>query len=162
MWDHSSQPGIEPGSPALEGGFFFFLSSLYCFSFVCMCTCLLSRFSLVLLFVALRTVAHQALLSMGFSRQEHWSGFPYPPPGDLPIPGIVWYIRRSVCAKSLQLFPTVCDPTDCSPLESSVHGILQARILECIAISYSKGSSWPKDWTCISYVSCIGRWVLNL
>ena len=34
------------------------------------------------------TVAHQAPLSMGFSRQEHWSGFPCPPPGDLPNPGI--------------------------------------------------------------------------
>ena len=34
-----------------------------------------------------RTVAHQAPLSMGFSRQEYWSGFPFPPPGDLPDPG---------------------------------------------------------------------------
>ena len=34
------------------------------------------------------TVAHQAPLSMGFSRQEHWSGLPFPPPGDLPDPGI--------------------------------------------------------------------------
>ena len=43
---------------------------------------------------------------------------------------------------------------------SSVHGILQARILEWVAISSSRkwGSSWPRDWTLISYVSCIGKW----
>ena len=37
---------------------------------------------------SLGTVAHQTALSMGFSRQEHWSGLPFPPPGDLPDPGI--------------------------------------------------------------------------
>ena len=39
-------------------------------------------------FVTLWAVAHQAPLSLGFSRQEYWSGFPFPPPGDLPDPGI--------------------------------------------------------------------------
>ena len=48
----------------------------------------LSRFSRVQLFVMLWTVAHQAPLSMGFSRQEYWSGLPCSPPGDLPDPGI--------------------------------------------------------------------------
>ena len=48
---------------------------------------MLSRLSHVRLFVTLWTVAHQAPLSMGFSRQEYWSGLPYPPPGDLPYPG---------------------------------------------------------------------------
>ena len=46
---------------------------------------------------------------------------------------------------------------DCSPLDSLVHGISQARILEWVAIAYSTGSSWPRDWT---QVSCIGRQVL--
>ena len=46
-----------------------------------------------------------------------------------------------------------CDPMDCSRLGSSVHGILQARILECVAIPFSRGSSWPRDQTCVSYVS---------
>ena len=41
-----------------------------------------------------------------------------------------------------------------------VHGIFQARILGWIAISYSRGSSWPRDPTCVSCVSCIGRWIL--
>ena len=48
----------------------------------------LSHFSRVRLFATLWTVAHQAPLSMGFSREELWSGLPYPPPGDLPSPGI--------------------------------------------------------------------------
>ena len=63
-------------------------------------------------------------------------------------------------AKSLHLCQTLCDPTDCSLTDSSVHGILQARILVWVAISYSRGSSWPRDWTHVSYLSCIGRWVL--
>ena len=52
--------------------------------------------------------------------------------------------------------PILCDPTDCIPLGSSVHGLFQARILEWIAISYSRGSSQPSHWTHISYISCFG------
>ena len=52
------------------------------------CACVLSRFSPVQLCETLWTVAHQAPLSRGFSRQEYWSGLPFPPPGDLPDPGI--------------------------------------------------------------------------
>ena len=62
---------------------------------VCVCVCVRARvhacmhtLSHVLLFVTTWTVAHQAPLSMGFSRQEYWSGLPFPPPGDLPNPGI--------------------------------------------------------------------------
>ena len=47
---------------------------------------------------------------------------------------------------------TFCNPMDCSPLGSSVHGILQARILEWVAIPFSRGPSWPRDGT---WVSCI-------
>ena len=50
--------------------------------------CVLSHFSHVGLFAIPQTVAHQAPLSMGFSRQEYWSGLPLPSPGDLPYPGI--------------------------------------------------------------------------
>ena len=50
--------------------------------------CMLSHFSSVQLYVTLWTVAHQAPLSMEFPRQEYWGGMPYPPPGDLPNPGI--------------------------------------------------------------------------
>ena len=49
---------------------------------------MLSHFSHVQLFATLWTLAHWAPLSMGFSRQEYWSGLPGPPPGDLPVPGI--------------------------------------------------------------------------
>ena len=59
-----------------------------------------------------------------------------------------------------QTSPTLCDPMDCSPSASSVHRILQAKILEWIAISFSRVSSWPRDWTHISGVSCIGRQIL--
>ena len=48
----------------------------------------------------------------------------------------------------------------CSPPGSSVHAILQARILEWVAMPSSTESSWPRDWTHVSYISCIGRWVL--
>ena len=52
------------------------------------CLAFLSCFSRIQLFVILWTVTHRALLSMGFPRQEYWSGLPFPPPGDLPDPGI--------------------------------------------------------------------------
>ena len=51
--------------------------------------CTLSSFSRIRLCVTLGTVAYQAPLSMGFSRQEYWSALPFPPPGDLPDPGII-------------------------------------------------------------------------
>ena len=60
-----------------------------------------------------------------------------------------------LCAKLLQSCPTLCDPMDCSPPGSSVHRILQARILEWVAMSFSRGSSWPRARTHISCVSCI-------
>ena len=56
--------------------------------------------------------------------------------------------------------PTLCDPMDCSLPGSSVHGIFQARILEWVATSYSKGSSWPRDRTCVSCISHLGRQIL--
>ena len=49
----------------------------------------------------------------------------------------------------------LCDPMDCSPPGSSVHGIFQARILEWVAISFSRRSSWPRDWTWVSRI--VGR-----
>ena len=57
-----------------------------------------------------------------------------------------------MCAQLLQSCPVLSDPMDCSLPSSSVHGILQERILECVAISFSRGSSQFRDWT---RVSCI-------
>ena len=71
---------------------------------------LLSCSSQVQLFVTPWTVAHQAPLSMGFSRQEYWSGLPCPPPGDLPSPGIKPMSPASPALKadSLPLSPDLC------------------------------------------------------
>ena len=54
-----------------------------------------------------------------------------------------------------QSCPTLCNPVDCSLPSSSVHGIFQARILEWVAIFFSRRSSWPKDWTLVSHI--VGR-----
>ena len=116
---------------------------------------------------------------MGFSRQKCWSGFPCPPPGDLLDP------RSNLCFQCLlhcrqilyllshqgsplfldvvfivlvaKLCPTLSHPMDYSLPASSVHGISQARILEWVVISFSRGSSQPRDQT---HVSCIDRLVL--
>ena len=58
-------------------------------------------------------------------------------------------VERSVCVHA-QLCPILCDPMDCSPSSSSVHGILQARLLEWVAIPFSRGYSRPRDQTWIS------------
>ena len=67
-----------------------------------------------------------------------------------------------VCAKSLQSYLILCDPMDCSPLGSSVHGISQARTLEWVVIPFSKGifPTQRSNLLLISYVSFIGRHVL--
>ena len=59
-----------------------------------------------------------------------------------------------------QLCPHLCDPMDCSLPGSSVHGILQARTLEWVAISFSRGSSWPRDQTQVSRIGgrCFNLW----
>ena len=66
------------------------------------------------------------------------------------------YIHPKLCyccsiAKSCPTLVTPCDP--------SVHGIPQARILEWVAFSFSRGSSWPRDWTCMSYISRRYSWL---
>ena len=79
---------------------------------------LLSHFSCVRL-----CATHQASLSLGFSRQEHWSGLPFPSS-----------MRESEIAQSCS---TLCDPMDCRLPGSSIHGIFQARVLEWGAIAFS-------------------------
>ena len=139
-----------------------------------MCVCMLSLFSHVQLFVTLWTITHQALLSMGFSRQEYWNGLPHPSAGDLPDSRIelvslmspalaggflttstTWqtliYVRKWKWSRSVMSDSLL--PVDCSPSSSSVHGILQARILEWVAVSFSRGSSWPRDRTQVSRIA---------
>ena len=86
---------------------------------------LLSHFSRVRLWATPQTATHQAPLFLGFSRQEYWSGLPFPSPMHACILSCFSYVR-------------LCDPTDSSPPGSSVHRILYARILEWFAISFSK------------------------
>jgi len=64
------------------------------------------------------------------------------------------------CAAAMLLCPTFCDPMDCSPPGSSVRGIFQARMLEWVAISFSRVSSQYKNWISVSCISCISRQIL--
>ena len=88
---------------------------------------------------SLRSHGHQAPPSMGLSRQEYWSGLPFPSPGNFPTqgsnPGLphcrqtLYHLSHREAYMHLRGVQ-LCDPTDGSPLGSSVQGILQARILE--------------------------------
>ena len=126
---------------------------------------LLSRFSRVRLCVTPWTAAYQASPSLGFSRQEHWSGLPFPSP--MHENGKCKWSRSVVsnsfaknvsdkrllsntsknpaataAAKSIQSCLTLCDPIDSNPPGSPVPGILQARTLEWVAISFSDSWKW--------------------
>ena len=63
------------------------------------------------------------------------------------------YFIMKVKVLVAQLCPTLCDLMDCSLPGSCVHGILQARILEWVAIFFSRGSSWPRDRTWVSWIA---------
>ena len=133
---------------------------------MCVLSCSVSH---VRFFATPRTVARQAPLSMGFSRQEYWSGLPFPPPGELlnskieprspalqadSLPSEPPGKPRSgtAAAKSLQSYPTLCDPTDGSPPGSAIPGILQARTLEWVAISFSNAWKWEVKVKLLSHV----------
>jgi len=76
-------------------------------------------------------------------------------------------LHIAVCLVCPQSYLTLCNPMDCSqppaspPPGSSVHGIVQAGVLEWAAISSSRGSSPLRDQTHVSCISCIGKWILN-
>ena len=99
---------------------------------------LLSRSSHVRLCATPQMAAHQAPPSLGFSRQEHWSGLPFPSPMH---ESEKWKWSRSVMFDS-------SDPMDCSLPCSSVHGIFQAKVLEWDAIAFSAFymHSWLNHW----------------
>ena len=111
---------------------------------------LLSRFSRVWLCATPETAAHQAPPSLGFSRQEHWSGLPFPSPMHESEKG-KW--SRSVVSDSLRPyglhFARLLCPWD-SPGKNTGAG--------CHFLL--KGSSQPRDWTCVSCLSCTGRQIL--
>ena len=112
------------------------------------------------------TVASQAPPPMRFSRQEYWIVSLCPSPRDLPNPGIkpgslmspplagrffttstTWEAQNKYESESevAQSCLTLCDLMACSLPGSSVHGIFQARVLEWVAISFSRGFSRPRD-----------------
>ena len=134
---------------------------------------LLSCFSRVRLCATPETAAHQAPPSLGFSRQEHWSGLPFPSPIHesekwkwkwshvrlLATPLTAAYqaplsmgCSRQEYWSGLPLPSSWC--LDCSLLGFSVFRILQARILEWVTISFSKAFSWTRDWIWVSHIPC--------
>ena len=88
---------------------------------------LLRRFSCVQLCATPQTAAHEAPPSLGFSRQEHWSGLPFPSP------------TQKSESEVAQLCQIRRDPMDRSLPDSSIHGIFQARVVEWVAIAFSCG-----------------------
>ena len=98
---------------------------------------------------------YQYILSLELMRKKNTVSFPLPSQK----PGSQNRNISTVCVCA-QLCLTLCNPMDCSPPGSSVHGFLHAGIGKWVAVPFSRGSSWPGDWTHVSCVSCIGRWVL--
>ena len=94
-----------------------------------LCECMLSHFSRVQLFTTLWTIAHQASLSMGFSRREYWSGLLCPPPGDLPDPGIepASLISSVLVGGFFTTSATWEDFTDCNNLYQSLSFLLNQK-----------------------------------
>ena len=131
-------------------------------SCVCVCVCTQSP-SRVWLFATPCTVAHLAQ-SMEFPRQEYWrwcaisySGNFLDPginPASLASPVLVgkFFTTAAAAAKSLQSCPTLCDPIHGSPPGSPVPGILQARTLEWVAISFSNTGNWKVKVKSLSHV----------
>ena len=119
-------PRIELRSPALRADFFAAWATRKALTLYLLLL-LLSRLSRVQLCATPQTAAHQAPPSLGFSRQEHWSGLPFPSPMQ---ESEKWKWSRSVVSDSR-------DPMDCSPPGSSIHGRFQARVLEWGAIAFS-------------------------
>ena len=67
--------------------------------------------------------------------------------------GVFFFPLKQVKVLVTWSWPTLCNTMDCSPPDSSVHGVLQARILKWVAIPFSRGFSWPRDWTLISHTA---------
>ena len=109
--------------------FFFFTEGVVQFQ-ICCCHCWCLVINRVQLFVTSRTIAFQAYLSMGFSRQEYWSRLPSPSPGDLPNPGI----KQHWQSDSLQLS----------------HQGRQFRFLSSISAQLKMSVS--SSWICLSYI----------
>ena len=120
-------PGIKPGSLALRTNSL--LSESPRKPITLLLLLLLSHFSCVRLCATPQMSAHQAPPSLGFSRQEQWSGLPFPSP------------MQESESEVTQSCPTLSNPMDCSLPGSPVHGIFQARVLEWGAIAFFDNSA---------------------
>ena len=107
------------------------------------------------------TVACQAPLSRGFPSGEYWSGLPFPSPGDLPYSGIKspalqvdsFLLSHLCCAESLSLVRLFATPWTAGDQAPQSMGILQARILEWVAMTSSRESSQPRNQTGVSCIA---------
>ena len=111
-------------------------------------------------------VAYQAPLSMEFSRQEYWSGLPFPSPGDLPDPGIEPRspaLQEDSLLSELPGKPTLVPHnvtigqlcrTLCDPIDDTVYGFLQARILEWVAFLFLLQEIFPTQGSNPSLLHC--------
>ena len=139
MQDLSSLTGIKPRSPALEGGFFTTRPPEK--------LPLFSAFKMHMIMFTLSWAGQRSHLIENLC--PFLTRLLTPPP--LPYfepPRIIEWVSEVA-----QLCPTLCDPMDCSLQGSSVHGIFQARVLEWVAISFSRGSSRPRDRTWVSRIA---------
>ena len=140
--------------------YFFHLFQVLCLVFQFIITTKIAGSSSMFIFICSRYchIVHQSVWKFPTS-PEYVRAPIYPHPRIL----IIVILSVCVCVCSVvQSHPTLCDLMNYSPPDSSVHGIFQARILEWVTISYSRGSSWPRDQSCIAWVSWIGRQTLPL
>ena len=98
----------------------------------------------------------QFTFSLTFTRKQP---FPTTVTHHFPLQHFSFHLFHSIYVCSVT--SVMSDLAGCSLPGTSVHRILQARMLKRVAIPFSRGSSRSKDGNCIFYVSCIGRWVLN-
>ena len=87
----------------------------------------------------------------------YWNAWSNQSPFRCQSKGVISNLHGSYWVESevIQLCPTLCDPMDCSLLGSSIHEISQTRTLEWVAISFSRRSAWPRNWTWVSHI--VGR-----
>ena len=147
---------------------FLSFSAYFWTSDTCMKWSEVKSLSCVWLFTNPWNVAYQAPQSTEFSRQEYWCGLLFPSPGDLPNPGIKPW-SPTLQADALPSEPYYLTISEVKVAQScltlwdlmdyTVHGILQARILEWVAFAFSRGSSQPKDRNQLSRIA--GRFITS-
>ena len=133
MWNLTG-PGVEPMSPALTGVF--------------LTTATPGKSYIVVLLVIGKNWRQLQYPSIGECRSTSWYIYVC-----VCVCVCLVCVCVCVCVLVAQLCLTLCDTMDCSLPGSSTYGILQARILEWVAIPFSRGSSQPRDWTWVSHIA---------